>query len=55
MTTKTRIEKGLNSMLRIALRSDDPTERAAAVVFKDAVDAAGAQFRKAMKSEPVAA
>jgi len=51
MTTKTRIEKGLNGMLRIALRNDDPVERVAAEKFKSAVDAAGAEFRREMRRQ----
>lgn len=49
MTRKTRIEKGVNSMLRIGLRSDDPVERAAAEKIKSAVDKAGAEFRRSLR------
>jgi len=55
MTTKTRIEKGLNSMLRIALKSDNPVEQAAAEKFKAAVDRTGSEFRREFRKEEVSA
>jgi hypothetical protein len=49
MNRKTRIEKGVNSMLRIGLRSDDPIERSASLALKAAVDKAGAEFRRSIR------
>jgi hypothetical protein len=55
MNTKTRIEKSLNKMLRIALSVDDPVERAAAEKFKEAIDRAGTEFRRHSCHKEVAA